>query len=146
MIVESVWRIYGKYPDDYVPYDYYFCKNNYFCKKYCSNAVGKFKDLWNRDLDGENAEKRSFFRYAIFATLIFIVMVGFVNQNNIVRWIKAGFEIRNQEQIIERYSSEIKEMDRQIHGLTYSRDSLEQFARERFGLAEPGDDVYVIEK
>ncbi len=108
--------------------------------------MGKFKDLWNRNLDGENAEKRSFFRYAICATLIFIVMVGFVNQNNIVRWIKAGFEIRNQERRIERYNSEIKEMDRQIHGLTSNRDSLEQFARERFGLAEPGDDVYVVEK
>ncbi len=37
-------------------------------------------------------------------------------------------------------------MDRQIHGLTHSKDSLERFARENFGFAEPGDDVYIIEK
>lgn len=66
--------------------------------------------------------------------------------NNIVRWIRAGLEIHNQEKLIERYSAEIKDMDRQIHGLTHSKDSLERFARENFGFAEPGDDVYIIEK
>ena len=108
--------------------------------------MGKFKDLWNAGSDGGDAEKRSFFRYAICATAFFIVMVGFVNQNNIVRWVNAGFEIRNQEKLIGKYSEEIKDMDRRIHGLTHSKDSLEQFARENFGLAEPGDDVYAIEK
>lgn len=108
--------------------------------------MGKFRDIWNWKLDGKNAEKRSFVRYAICATAFFIIMVGFVNQNNIVRWIKAGFEIRNQERLIERYSAEIKDMDRQIHGLTSNKDSLEQFARENFGFAEPGDDVYIVEK
>ena len=108
--------------------------------------MGKFRDIWNWKLDGKNAEKRSFVRYAILATAFFVIMVGFVNQNNIVRWIKAGFEIRNQERLIERYSAEIKDMDRKIHGLTHSKDSLEQFARENFGFAEPGDDVYIIER
>lgn len=60
--------------------------------------------------------------------------------------IRAGLEIHNQEKLIERYSAEIKDMDRQIHGLTHSKDSLERFARENFGFAEPGDDVYIIEK
>ena len=108
--------------------------------------MGKFKDIWDTGKDGGNAEKRSFVRYAIVATTFFVVMVGFVNQNNIVRWVKAGFEIRNQERLIERYNAEIKDMDSQIHGLTHSKDSLEQFARENFGFAEPGDDVYIIEK
>ena len=108
--------------------------------------MGKFKDIWNIGNDGRDADKRSFIRYAIVSTIIFVILVGFVNQNNIVRWIKAGFEIRNQERLIEQYRTEIQDMDRQIHGLTHSKDSLEQFARENFGFAEPGDDVYVIEK
>jgi hypothetical protein len=32
---------------------------------------------------------------------------------------------------MERYQREIKEMDNQIHGLTTSKDSLEQYARRR---------------
>lgn len=51
--------------------------------------MGKFRDIWDTGRDGKNAEKRSFLRYAIVATAIFILLVGFINQNNIVRWIKA---------------------------------------------------------
>ncbi len=108
--------------------------------------MGKFKDLWDFSKDGKDAERRSFFRYAIVATTIFVIMVGFVNRNNVVRWVKASFEIRTQEKLMKRYGAEIREMDRKIHGLESDKDSLERFAREEFGFAEPGDDVYVIEK
>ncbi len=107
--------------------------------------MGKFRDIWNRDRDGKNAEKRSFIRYSIVATVIFILMVGFINQNNIVRWVRAGAEIKRQNNLIEKYNKEIGEMDSQIKGLTSNKDSLERYARESFGFAEPGDDVYVIE-
>lgn len=108
--------------------------------------MGKFRDIWDRDNDGKDAEKRSFIRYAIVATVVFFIMVGFVNQNNIVRWIRAGMEIHRQEKRMERLRGEIREMDDQINGLTTNRDSLEQFARESFGFAEPGDDVYVVDR
>jgi len=111
-------------------------------------SVGKFKDIWDRDkdIDNKNAEKRSFIRYAIVTSAIFVLLVGFLNQNSIVRWIKAGIEINRQDKLIEKYTGEIKEMEDQIHGLTSNKDSLEQFARENFGFAEPGDDVYVVEE
>ena len=106
----------------------------------------KFKDIWDRDKDGKNAEKRSFIRYAIVATCLFVLMVGFLNQNNIVRWVKAGIEIRHQEKQILRYSEEIDEMEEHIHALTSSKDSLERYAREEFNFAEPGDDVFIVEE
>ena len=99
--------------------------------------MGKFRDIWNRDLDGKNAERRSFVRYAICVTAIFLVMVGFVRQNNIVRWIRAGLEIHNQEKLIERYSAEIKDMDRQIHGLTHSKDTWNSSPARTSGLRNP---------
>jgi len=107
--------------------------------------LGKFRDIWNHEKDGKNAEKRSFIRYSIVATVFFLVMIGFVSKNNIVRWVKAGVEIKQQNKQIERYRSEIKEMDDKIKGLTTSKDSLEQYARENFHFAEPGDDVYLDE-
>ena len=36
-------------------------------------------------------------------------------------------------------------MDAEIQSLTRSRDSLEQFARETYHFAAPGEDVYLIE-
>ena len=37
-------------------------------------------------------------------------------------------------------------MDHEIKGILSNRDSLEQFARENFRLAAPGDDVYLEEQ
>ncbi|MBQ8071965.1 MAG: septum formation initiator family protein [Bacteroidales bacterium] len=101
--------------------------------------MGKIKDIWN-------GEHRSFVRYAVYATAVFVVLVGFVNQDNIVRWIKADIELKQQARQIERYQKEIDEMDRKIQMISNDRDTLERFAREHFGFAKDGDDVYIIEK
>ncbi|MCI1640294.1 MAG: septum formation initiator family protein [Bacteroidales bacterium] len=106
---------------------------------------GKLVSFW-RNLGGGNKEKRSFLRYAIVATSIFIILVGFLNQDNLVRWVNAGFQIRKQEKQIKLYKKEIKEMDKQIDMLSTDRDTLEKFAREKFHFAEPGDDVYILGK
>lgn len=103
-------------------------------------------DIWDRNKDGKNVEKRSFVRYFIVSTAVFVLLVGFLNQNSIVRWIKAGVEIRHQENRIRTLGEEIDQMDGQIRSLTSSKDSLERYAREQFNFAEPGDDVFVTEE
>ena len=99
--------------------------------------MGKIKDIWN-------GEHRSFVRYAVYATAVFVVLVGFVNQDNIVRWIKADVELKQQRRQIERYQQEIDEMDRKIQMISNDRDTLERFAREHFGFTKDGDDVYIL--
>ena len=47
---------------------------------------------------------------------------------------------------MDKYRSEIDEMDAEIRALTDSRDSLEKFARETYHFAAPGEDVYIIEE
>ena len=37
-------------------------------------------------------------------------------------------------------------MDKQIRMLSTDRDTLEEFARERFRFAAPDDDVYILDK
>jgi len=108
--------------------------------------MSKFLDIWNRKKDGDNKEERSFFRYAIVSGLVFIVLVGFVNEDNVIRWIKAGFEIRHQNKQIELYKQDIQEMEETINALKGNVDSLETFAREKFKFAEPGEDVYLDNK
>lgn len=44
---------------------------------------------------------------------------------------------------MEQYQKEIREMDKQIKMLSTDRDTLEEFSRERFHFAAPGEDVYV---
>ncbi|MBQ4287126.1 MAG: septum formation initiator family protein, partial [Bacteroidales bacterium] len=37
-------------------------------------------------------------------------------------------------------------MDAKVKMLSNDRDSLERYARENFNFAEPGDDVYIVDK
>lgn len=94
--------------------------------------------FWNDDYN-------SFSKYAVIVTALFAIYLCFIARDNVVRWVRSGFEIRQQERQMEVYRSEIEEMNRQIHLLMHDRDSLEKFAREQFHFAEPGDDVYIEE-
>lgn len=101
--------------------------------------MGKLRDIWN-------GEHRSFVRYAVYATAVFIILIGFLNDNNLVRWVKAGFELRKQNRQIETFRKEIETMDEKIRMLSNDKDTLEEFAREHFYFARPGDDVYIDKK
>ena len=102
------------------------------------------KDLWNRDKDGNRKEQRSFLRYAIIATVVFLLFM-FLKKDNLINWVQAGLSLRRQERQIEQYQRENEELERRIRVMTGYRDSLERYAREQFYFAEPGDDVYITE-
>ncbi|MBR4826945.1 MAG: septum formation initiator family protein [Bacteroidales bacterium] len=106
--------------------------------------MGNFKDIWDRSKDGNRAPQRSFVRFAIVITAIFVLFL-FVKKDSVVRWAQAGFTLRSQERRIESLEQDNARLDEQIRLLSTSRDSLERYAREEFGFAEPGDDVYIVE-
>ena len=89
--------------------------------------------------------ERSFVRYAIVATAIFLLFL-FLKKDSIISWVQAGVTLRRQERQIEQYQKENEELERRIQMMTGDRDTLERYAREQFYFAEPGDDVYIIDK
>ncbi len=105
----------------------------------------KKDNIWDRSKDGNKKEQRSFLRYAIIATAVFVIFL-FVKKDNVIRWIQAGFTLKKQERQIELYEEKNAELDRRIRMMSTNRDTLETFAREEFYFSEPGDDVYIIEK
>lgn len=105
----------------------------------------KKDNIWDRSKDGNKKEQRSFLRYAIVATAVFVIFL-FVKKDNVIRWIQAGFMLKKQERQIELYEEKNAELDRRIRMMSTNRDTLETFAREEFYFSEPGDDVYIIEK
>ena len=107
--------------------------------------MGKFSNIWNRSKDGTNREERSFVRYAIISTAIFLLFICVIKRDNLFRWIEAGVTIRRQEKQMEFYESDIGRLKEEVNSLTTDRDTLEKFAREKFLFAEPGEDVYVQE-
>ena len=100
--------------------------------------MGKIKDIFH-------GPHRKFAWFVVVSTslLLFFWIVG--PGNTFIHWVKAGFEIRRQEAMIENYREENAELDRRINMMKTDRDSLEKFAREQYNFAAPGEDVYLVD-
>ncbi len=107
--------------------------------------MNRFKDILNKGSDDEKRIKRSFVRYAIVLTALMLAFFLF-KTDNIFRWIEAGITVSRQERRMENLRKEAERLDARTKLLTNDRDTLEQYAREELGFAEPGDDVYLIKE
>ena len=92
----------------------------------------KWKELWS-------SRRTKYY----FVTVIFVVSVHFLSENNIIRWINVMFDISNQEEIIREYSENIKEADRRLEVLGSDLDTLETFARENFYFHKADEDLFI---
>lgn len=88
--------------------------------------------------------RESFIRYAIVATAVFVAFL-FLKSDNVIQWVRSGFTLRSQERRIELLKRQNAALDGRINMMSTNRDTLEQFAREEFYFAAPGDDVYIDE-
>ena len=91
------------------------------------------------------SEHNYFLPFVIIITALAAVWLLFLSHSSVLNWVRANVEIRRQERQMEKYRSEIDQMDAEIQALTDSRDSLEKFARETYHFAAPGEDVYIVE-
>ena len=105
--------------------------------------MGKFRDFWDKSKDGSRHGQRSFLRFAIVLTLLFILFL-LIKHGNLFVWVKSAFTLRRQERQIEQLRRENDELRKTASELLYDRDSLETFAREEYFFCEPGEDVYII--
>ena len=87
-----------------------------------------------------------FLPFVIVVTAVAALWLLFFSHSSVLNWVRANIEIRRQERQMDKYRSEIDEMDAEIRALTDSKDSLEKFARETYHFAAPGEDVYIIEE
>lgn len=100
--------------------------------------LGRIKDIFT-------GEHRKFAWFVVISTTIVMVSWLVGPGTTIIHWVEAKREIRRQERQMDKYRSEIEAMDQNIDELKTNRDSLEKFAREQFGFAVPGEDVYIVE-
>ena len=100
--------------------------------------MGKIRDIFT-------GEYRRLAWFTAVFTAGFVLMKLFGPGNNVIHWIEAKREIVRQERQMQQYRDEIEAMDQDIEELKTNRDSLEKFAREQFGFAVPGEDVYIVD-
>lgn len=102
------------------------------------HVLGKINDIFH-------GPHRKFAWFVVITTSVFLVLWITGPGNTFVHWIRAGFEIRRQEKMIENYRRDNAELDRRIDMMKHDKDTLEKFAREQYDFAVPGEDVYVVE-
>lgn len=101
--------------------------------------MGKIKDIFK-------GQHRKFAWFVVIVTGLFALLWIVGPGNTVIHWAKAGIEIRRQEKLIDELQRQNAEMDEKINMLRTDKDTLEKFAREHFGFAVPGEDVYVVEE
>ena len=106
------------------------------------------KKIWSKinSLFVKKGPNRSFYIYAAIITAIAVLYICFFSTDSLLRWIGARRELRHLDEQVLYYIRENDNLDKKIERLSTERDTLEEFARENFLFAAPGEDVYVVEE
>lgn len=78
-------------------------------------------------------------------TLLFAVIVLFVDRNNLISWAGDCITVMRQEKAIRQYTRDIEMLDGKLDELTSDKDSLEKFAREQYYFHREGEDVFIVD-
>lgn len=111
-------------------------------------AKSGIKKFWEKvkSLYAKKNPNHSFYIYASIITAIAALYICFFSTDSLLRWIGAKRELGRLNDQILYYHKENEKLDKKIERLSTERDTLEEFARENFLFAAPGEDVYVVEE
>ena len=77
---------------------------------------------------------------------IFVGVVGFLDENSLVRRAEHQKEIYRLHSEIARYKAQYEEDTRTLKELTNNPEALEKIAREKYLMKKPNEDVFVFEE
>lgn len=86
---------------------------------------------------------RTFKYLVVFVVFVVAMFTGSVH--NIQTRIKNILTIRELKQEIEYYKTKSKENQERLQQLKSDKEDLEKFARERYRMHAPDEDVYVVD-
>ena len=77
---------------------------------------------------------------------LFAVIVGFLDENSIVRrmgYVREESRLRDE---IDRYRAEYEENTLRLNELAVDSGAIERIAREKYLMKKPNEDIYVFEE
>jgi len=77
---------------------------------------------------------------------IFVIIIGFLDENSMLQRFKYGREIYQLQEDIEKYRADYEENTKRLNELTTNPDAIEQIAREKYLMKKPNEDIYVFEE
>ncbi len=81
----------------------------------------------------------------VYATLVFLVVILFIDQFNLFEQIRLHKALKDQKQQIEYYENEISESKEYLNALQNDTATMEKVAREQYMMKRDNEVVYLIE-
>lgn len=97
--------------------------------------MGKLVTIWNF------AGKHKY----LITIVAFGIIIGFVDENSMVRRIGYASEIHRLQKEIEKYRAEYEENTKRLNELTTNPEAIERIAREKYLMKKPNEDIYVFD-
>lgn len=110
-----------------------------FLRKVCEDSGIMNKEEWK-----QKAYKVLANKYLV-AILVFAVVYTFVGDQSLLKRLQRAGQIRETEERLSAMRADTDHALRMMEVLQ-DTDSLESFARERYGMHTGGEDVYMVEE
>lgn len=78
--------------------------------------------------------------------LVFVLIIGVLDDNRLIRRVSHWREIRELNTEIERYRSQYEEDSRALKELTSNPEALEKIAREKYKMKKADEDIFIFEE
>lgn len=86
-------------------------------------------------------------RHKYLITLaVFVVIIGFVDENSVVRRLGYAREEMRLRDEIEKYRKEYEESTERLNELLIDSGAIERIAREKYLMKKPNEDIFVFEE
>jgi len=86
-----------------------------------------------------------FKNFYVVSAICFAVWMTFFDSNDWINRYRMGSKLRALEKEKEYYTEKIKEVEKDRRELMGTPELLEKFAREKYLMKKPGEDIFVID-
>ena len=83
--------------------------------------------------------------YAV-GIIIFVIWMTFFDSNDWINRFRMSSKLRSLENEKKYYEEKIKEVEQDKKELMGNEELLEKFAREKYLMKKPGEDIFILEK
>ena len=81
----------------------------------------------------------------VYATLVFLVVILFIDQFNLFEQIRLHRSLKDQKQQIEYYENEISASKEYLNALQNDTATMEKVAREQYLMKRDNEVIYLID-
>lgn len=82
----------------------------------------------------------------LITIVIFLVIIVFLDENNLINRFQHKNEIRLMKAEIEEYRKQFDEDTERLKELTDNPEGLEKIAREKYLMKKPNEDIFILEE